>query len=285
MSIKIVTDSTSYLPLDQRKKLDIQVVSLSISFADASYLEDEIENSVFYDKMALAKAIPTSSQPSVQKFCEVFENILSQGHEVLGIFLSSDMSGTYSTALMAKNIMLEKYPNRKIEIVDSRSNCMQTGFLVLAAQEAIEKDLAINEVLHILEKVKNRTRFLFTPHTLEYLRKGGRIGGAEALLGTILQIRPILTVIDGKTSVFDKVRTKSRAIDRILEALVSDTGAKGLERVAVHHINNPREGNSIAQQITKQLQIDVPVYSIGPVIGLHVGPGTVGVVYQTKEEL
>ena len=285
MSIKIVTDSTTYIPMDLRKKFDIQVVSLSINFDTETFLEEEIDNATFYKKMDEAKNIPSSSQPSVQNFCNVFENLLEANHKVVAIFISSEMSGTYNTAMMAKNKVLERFPQGIIEIIDSRSNCMEAGFVVLAAAQAVEKGLDFAGVLNAAYRVLDRTRFLFSPHSLDYLKKGGRIGGAEALLGTILQIKPILTVVNGKTAVFDKVRTKSRAIERMLDVLSQDAQAKGLERVVVHHINNPAEGEALSQQIRERLNIEAPVYSIGPVIGVHVGPGTIGVVYQTKEPI
>ena len=285
MSIKIVTDSTTYIPMDLRKKFDIQVVSLSINFDTETFLEEEIDNATFYKKMDEAKNIPSSSQPSVQNFCNVFENLLEANHKVVAIFISSEMSGTYNTAMMAKNKVLERFPQGIIEIIDSRSNCMEAGFVALAAAQAAEEGLDLTGVLNAAYRVLDRTRFLFSPHSLDYLKKGGRIGGAEALLGTILQIKPILTVVNGKTAVFDKVRTKSRAIERMLDVLSQDAQAKGLERVVVHHINNPAEGEALSQQIRERLNIEAPVYSIGPVIGVHVGPGTIGVVYQTKEPI
>lgn len=285
MSIKIVTDSTTYLPMELREKFDIQVVSLSINFDTETFLEEEIDNITFYKKMDEAKNIPSSSQPSVQNFCEVFENLLVANHKIVGVFISSEMSGTYNTAIMAKNKVLEKFPQGTIKIIDSRSNCMEAGFVALAAAQAAEEGLDLTGVLNAAYRVLDRTRFLFTPHNLDYLKKGGRIGGAAALLGTILQIKPILTVVDGKTAVFDKVRTKSRAIERILDVLSQDAQTKGLEKVVVHHINNPAEGEALSQQIKKKLNIEAPVYPIGPVIGVHVGPGTIGVVYQTKEPI
>lgn len=285
MGIKIVTDSTSYIPVDLREKIGVQVVSLSINFTTETFLEEEIDNTTFYKKMNEAQNIPSSSQPSVQSFYEVFENFVQDNHKVVGVFLSSEMSGTYNTATMAKNQVLEKYPHGVIELIDSRSNCMEAGFLVLAAAKAIAEGLGLEEVLNAAYRVLERTRFLFTPHTLDYLKKGGRIGGAGALLGTILQIKPILTVENGKTTVFDKVRTKSRAIERILDVLSQDAQAKGLERVVVHHIDNQTEAEAVSEQLKELLNIEVPVYSIGPVIGVHVGPGTIGVVYQTKEPI
>ena len=147
MSIKIVTDSTTYIPMDLRKKFDIQVVSLSINFDTETFLEEEIDNITFYKKMDEAKNIPSSSQPSVQNFCEVFENLLVDNHKIVGVFISSEMSGTYNTAIMAKNKVLEKFPQGTIEIIDSRSNCMEAGFVAAAAQAA-EEGLDLTGVLN-----------------------------------------------------------------------------------------------------------------------------------------
>lgn len=282
MSIKIVTDSTSYIPLHLREEYDISVVSLSVNFEFESFLEEEIDNNTFYDKMSKSAKTPTSSQPAPQDFYEVFEKHIKANHRVVGVFISSDMSGTYSTAIIAKKMIAEKYPNAVIELVDSRSNCMQLGFAVLAAARAAHAGKSLEEVLSSTNKIINSSRFLFVPETLAYLKKGGRIGGASALLGSILQIRPILTVIDGKTALVGKVRSQGKAIQNILDIFYQDVEQKGLGEVAVHHINCESNGNNVAQMIQDRLGKPVPVYNIGPVIGLHVGPGTVGVVYYTK---
>ncbi|WP_031514800.1 DegV family protein [Desulfofalx alkaliphila] len=281
MAIKVVTDSTSYIPVKLREQFDISMVSLSVHFENESFLEDQIDNEVFYKKMAASANIPTSSQPSPQDLYDTFEKHILQKNAVVGVFLSSDMSGTYSTAQMAKKQLLEKYPEAEIELVDSRSNSMQLGFAALAAAKAAKKGLPMGQVLNSAKKVIENSRFLFVPETLTYLKKGGRIGGAAALLGSILQIRPILTVTDGKTALVDKVRTQSRAIQNILNIFYQDVKQKGLGEVVVHHINNEAEGNRIAREIEQHLGISVDVFSIGPVIGLHVGPGTVGIVYYT----
>lgn len=283
MAIKVVTDSTSYLPRHLRDELDISVVSLSVNFEHETYAEEQIDNDAFYRKMAQSPEIPTSSQPTPQDFYDVFERLVREGHAVVGVFISSDMSGTYSTALAAKDRILEMYPDARIEIVDSRSNCMELGFVVLAAARAAQAGEPMDEVLARARSVINKSRFLFVPDTLEYLKKGGRIGGAAALLGTILQIRPILTVIDGKTEVFGKVRTKARAVQKIISVFLEDIERRGLGEVVVHHINDEAKGRDLAALLQEKLKRAVPVYSIGPVIGLHVGPGSVGVAYYTKE--
>lgn len=282
MSTRIVTDSTSYLPHNLRRELDIEVVSLSVSFDDETYQEDDIDNIFFYEKMSRSKEIPTSSQPTTHDLYNTFKRLVAAGHAVVGVFLSSDMSGTCANATMAKNLVLKESPQARIEIIDSRSNCMQLGFVAVAAAKAAKAGRSFLEVLREAQDVIGKSRFLFVPDTLQYLKKGGRIGGAAALLGSILKIRPILTVIDGKTAVFNKVRTKGRAVRNILDIFFEDVARRGLVDVAVHHINNETEGMSIAQIIESRLGRRVPVCSIGPVIGLHVGPGAVGVVYYTE---
>lgn len=283
MSIKIVTDSTSYIPKPLREALDISVVSLSINFSSETFLEEEIDHTSFYHKMEASPTIPASSQPSIQDMYAMFEKHICQGHTVVGVFLSSEMSGTYATALTVKGMILEHYPQAVIEIIDSRSNSMQLGFAVLAAARSAQAGDALVQVLSSAYEVIKRSRFLFIPQTLDYLKKGGRIGGASHLLGTVLKIRPILTVINGKTALIDKIRTSERAIQEVLRIFYQDVQQKGLVEAVVHHINAEAGGKKIAQMIAEHLGKEIPVYPIGPVIGSHVGPGTLGIVYYTQE--
>lgn len=283
MVIKIVTDSTSYIPQNLREELDISVVSLGITFDSETLREDEIDNDTFYKRMARAQTIPRSSQPAPQNFYATFEKLISEGHVVVGIFLSSDMSGTFSTANMVKNMLTDKYPDAVMEILDSRSNCLELGFAVLAAARAAKTGKSLAEVLAQAHFVMDRSRFLFVPDTLTYLQKGGRIGGAAALFGSLLQIRPILTVVDGKTALLMKVRKKDRALKEIINIFLEDIQQKGLGEAAIHHINFETEAMQLAKQLQESLGITLPVYPIGPVIGLHEGPGTLGIVYYTAK--
>lgn len=282
MAIKIVTDSTSYIPQQLREELDISVVSLGITIDSESFREEDIDNYTFYNKMAKAQTIPTSSQPAPQEFYKVFERLILEDHVVVGIFLSSDMSGTFSTANMVKDMLIDKYPNAVIEILDARSNCLELGFPVLAAARAAKAGKSLEDVLKQARLVIDRSRFLFVPDTLTYLQKGGRIGGAAALLGSLLQIRPILTVVDGKTALLSKVRKKDRALKEIISIFLEDIRQRGLGEAAIHHINFETEAIKLAKQLEKNIGISLPVYPIGPVIGLHVGPGTLGIVYYTR---
>lgn len=282
MAIKIVTDSTSYIPEEFINKYDISVVSLNVIMNGESIREVDLDNETFYSKMEESTEIPSSSQPSPDEIYNTFENIIKEGNSIVGIFISSDMSGTVSSSNLIKNMLLEKYPTAHIEIVDSRSNCMQMGYVAIEAAKAAAAGKSMEEVIDVCTSVINNSRFLFTPDTLDYLKKGGRIGGASALLGTLFQIKPILTVCDGKTTVFTKVRTKKKAVDTLVTTLVNDLQGKELGGVIVHHINCQDEGLSLAAKIKKQLGVDVQIDTIGPIIGLHVGPGSIGVAYFTK---
>ena len=282
MAIKIVTDSTSYIPKEFINKYDISVVSLNVIMNGESIREVDLDNETFYSKMEESTEIPSSSQPSPDEIYNTFENIIKEGNSIVGIFISSDMSGTISSANLIKNMLLEKYPTAHIEIIDSRSNCMQMGYVAIEAAKAAAAGKSMEEVINVCTSVINNSRFLFTPDTLDYLKKGGRIGGASALLGTLFQIKPILTVCDGKTTVFTKVRTKKKALDTLVNTLVNDIQGKELGGVIVHHINCQDEGLSLAKKIKEQLGVDVKIDTIGPIIGLHVGPGSIGVAYFTK---
>lgn len=284
MSIKIITDSTSYIPKELIGKYDITVVSLGVVINNIANKEIEIENDKFYKTLEKLDSIPTSSQPSVDDLFNSFDQVIGEGHEALGVFISSEMSGTYATCnQLIKTMIMDKYPKARMEVIDSASNCMQMGYAVLEAAKLAQEGKSMEEVIAGVEAIKSKSRFLFVPDTLEYLKKGGRIGGAAALFGALLQIRPILTVEDGKTSVFDKVRTKQKAILKIIEKLQKDIKNRGLGQVIVHHINCEEEGRALANKIKEILGIDVDIQCIGPVIGCHVGPKTVGVVYYTEK--
>lgn len=283
MAVKIITDSTSYIPKELVKKLDITVVSLNVILNGESYKEVNLENKEFYEKMNLSGEIPTSSQPGMDELLKVFKEKIDNGDEVLAIFISAKMSGTYSSAHLVKNMVLEDYKDARIEIFDSSTNCMQMGFIAVEAAKAAINRKTMEEVIKVAQSVKENSRFLFVPDTLKYLQKGGRIGKASALLGGIFQIRPILTVENGETTVFEKVRTKKKAVDTILNKVVDECNNKGIGNVIVHHINCEDEGMELAKKLEEKLKIHVDIQSIGPVIGVHVGPGAIGVAYFTKQ--
>lgn len=282
MAIKIVTDSTSYIADEYIKKYDIKLVSLNVIINGVSSREVDIENEVFYEEIKNSKEIPKSSQPIPNEMLNTFKEIVKDGDSIVGIFLSSKMSGTYSNANMIKDMILEDYPDAEIHILDSKTNCMQMGFAVIEAARTASEGKSINEVINAANHVINNSRFLFTPETLEYLKKGGRIGGAAALFGNVLQIKPILTVVNGETSVFKKVRTRKKAIEEIVKTVLEEIESKGFGDIVVHHINCQEDGLKLAKALENKLGKKVEIQSIGPVIGVHVGPGSIGIAYYTK---
>ena len=282
MTVKIITDSTSYIPQSIREQLDITVISLNVIINHDSKREVEIDLADFYQQLPTLPSIPTSSQPSPEEMLSAFETLADQGNEVLGIFLSSKMSGTYSSAHLIKNLILEQNKQAVIELFDSQTNCMQMGLMVIEAAKAAQQGASLKEVVATIKNIQENSRFLFTPETLEYLKKGGRIGKASALVGNLLQIKPILTVENGETTVFTKVRTKKKAIIKLVEKLKEDLNGRELGGLFVHHINCEAEGEKLAKQIEAELNTTVLIQSIGPVIGCHVGPGSIGIAYFVK---
>ena len=285
MAIKVVVDSTSYIPREIREDYDITILPLSVVFEDGPIKETEITNEDFYSKLSKQDTIPKSSQPIIEEVYNIFEDIVRKGDEILGVFISSEMSGTYSTAHLVKDMIITNYPEAKIELIDSRSNCMQLGYAAIVGAKAAKEEKSLQDaVIKVKENIK-RSKFIFTPDTLEYLKKGGRIGSAQALLGSLLQLKPILTVKDGKTDVITKVRTKKKSIEKMVEIFTEDIEKFGLGEVIVHHINNEEEAQKIADELNKLIGKPIDTCPIGPVIGVHVGPGSLGIAYYTKEEL
>lgn len=282
LAVKIVADSTAYLPHQELEKWDITVVSLAVNFPEATYREVDISNEEFFRLMAESPQVPTSSQPPLLEMQQAFLKHCQAGHQVLGIFLSGELSGTYQTALAAKNLALEEMPEAKIEIIDSQAVCMKYGFAVLGAARAAAQGLSLDQVIERTNDILAKSRLIFVPDTLEYLRKGGRIGGAAALLGTLLQVKPILTLIDGKVTVWAKVRTREKAIHTIFKEFEKDRATKGIEEAIIHHINCEDQARELAQNLAERIGQPVDIAPIGPVIGLHAGPGTLGIAYYTK---
>ncbi|WP_027634149.1 DegV family protein [Clostridium hydrogeniformans] len=284
MAVKILTDSTSYIPKDILEELDINIVSLKVNFSDESFSEVDINNEEFYEKMK-EKGIPKSSQPSIDDLYSSMEKIIKEGNDILCLFLSSKMSGTYSSAHLVKNMMLEDYKDANIEILDSKSNSMELGFISIVAARAAKDGDSLYNVKEKAEDVIRRSRFLFIPENLEYLKKGGRIGTASALVGSLLKIIPILTVEEGVTTVLTKIRTKKKAIEEMIKKVLDDNINFNVEEIAIHHINAVDEAKKLSLKIKEIFNIEARICDIGPVIGLHVGPGAIGIAYYTKKDM
>lgn len=284
MPVTIVTDSVASIPADLLTAHGIGVVSLFINDGESNHAELDMDVEAFYRRLEDMRTLPTSSQPSVESMLEAFSSGLRHGNDVLGIFISEKMSGTCQTARIAANMVAADFPEHRVEVLDSRSNSMEEGYGVLAAAQAAEAGASIGECRAAADATLRRTRYLFTPHTLEYLRRGGRIGGASALIGGLLQVKPILTVEAGETQTFARVRTQGRALAEMTRKFVEDTAAFGLTDACVHYISDAETAGAYArEQIEPVVGRAVRVIPVSPVIGLHVGPA-VGLVYTTERD-
>jgi DegV family protein with EDD domain len=284
MTVKVLTDSTSYLSEALRAEFDIRRASLQLAFADMSMREVDIDNERFYPLME-AKGIPTSSLPAIGEMYHEMVKVIEAGEDLCCVFISSQMSGTLESAKSVREMVLEKHPRARIALVDSRANSMQLGYAALAAARAAKAGGTLEQVVQAAEDNICRSRFLFIPKTLEHLQKGGRIGRASALLGNLLQIIPVLTIENGVVAVMMKVRTRRNAIAAMVERLAKDIELFGLGEVVIHHINCLPDAHELAAMVMAKLKATIEIVDIGPVVGMHVGPGAIGVVYYTQKAM
>jgi len=288
MATCIISDTTSYIDLELQRELEIKLVPLSVHFPDESFQEDQVDYDYFYEKINKGGKIPTSSQPSAWEFLTIFREIVDAGDDIVAIFISSEMSGTYINAVSAKMELLEEFPDAKIEIIDSRTNCMALGAIVLEAARAAKDNATFDEVVASALRARNSVNFYFTPKVLDFLIKGGRIGTASALIGKILDINPVLTVDmnKGMTHLYTKARGFAKALTKIYEAIDKDYKQYGLKSICIHHISAKEEAEKTKSVIAgKYPDVSIHMCSIGPVIGTHVGPGTIGIVYCTDKPM
>jgi len=277
--IIVVTDSTAYIPAKALDGLDIPVIPLWLIWGDERFRDGvDIDPQTFYRRLQGSKIFPTTSQPSAGEFADFFRQASDGADGVVGIFISSKLSGTVPNAQAA----LAQLPDLNIRVVDSFSTSMDLGFCVLTAARAAAAGKSLDEVVAVAEDMRDRAHVFFTVDTLEYLHRGGRIGGARRLLGTALNIKPLLQIEDGLVEPLAQVRTKRKAVARMLEIAGEQLGGKKMAEAAILDVNAPEEGDSIARQTKEQFGLS-KVYrtQVSPVIGAHVGPGTVGIAFYT----
>ena len=235
--IKIITDSTAFLDKEVLEKYDIEVVTLYVNFADETIVDGTIDSATFFHKLRNSSEIPSTSQPSPGDFVQVFERLIKEGKEIISILISSGISGTVESAKTAAKMV---DPSR-ISVVDSLSTSGCLAFLVSAAAQAAQEGKNREEIVALLEDLKSRQQILFVPESLQYLKKGGRIGGAQALLGTLLQIKPVLFFSEGKIEVYDKVRTMKKALERLVNELPTTIAGLQLALLTAEAEENTRK--------------------------------------------
>ncbi len=280
--VAIVTDSSAYLPEILTGDLAIHVIPLVILVGDKNYKDGvDIQPDAFYTLMKSSTAVPTTSQPAPLDFINLYKPLLEKGFEILSIHISSKLSGTVDSAIQAKNTLVTD----KIEVFDSCTTSMALGFQVLAAAKIASKGGSLQECLKTVQEARDKTGVYFIVANLEYLRRGGRIGGAAALLGTVLDLKPILELREGKIEASEKVRTMSKAIDRMLDMFEKKIQEKGTPiRISALYSDNPEPARILldrAKQRFGKLEIkDAVMTPVSPAIGCHVGPGVLGLCFE-----
>jgi DegV family protein with EDD domain len=277
--VAIVTDSSAYIPKDLVKNLNIKVVPLVVIWGNET-LEDDVDitPAQFYNRLKSAKEMPTTSQVSVPNMQKAFSGLVEQGFDVLGIFISSKLSGTMQSAFQGRDEL--SAGKDKITLVDSLSIAMALGFQVMAAANAAAQGASVTDCQKIAEDAQKTSGVYFVVDTLEFLHRGGRIGGARRFLGSALNIKPILTVSEGKVEAAGSVRTKAKAINHLIELVHEQCKGKNNVHLATLHANAEAEANEILKTAGQGLNVVESVLSeVSPAIGTHTGPGTVGLAY------
>lgn len=279
--VMVVTDSTANISPELLSGNPIRVLPLQLIW-DHKILRDGIDISPveFYTKLVKAEVMPTTSQTTPEEFKLAYAELIDKGYDILSIHISSKLSGTLDSATQAKH----DFPKAHIELVDSLSTSMAMGFQVMAAARAAANGSSLKECVAIAEKAKAQTGVFFAVNTLEYLKRGGRIGGAAAFLGTALKLKPILELRDGQIEAVERVRTLSKTLDRLLDLVELKLGSEpGPVRLCAVHGNSPVEAEQLLEKAVKRfsstLVSEAVIADISPVIGTHAGPGALGLAW------
>jgi len=280
--VAVVTDSTANFPLGSVNGKSIHSLPLQVIWDDQIYLDGvDIQPEAFYNRLNNSKTMPSTSQVTPHAFKEIYTQLLDEGYEIISIHISSKLSGTLASAIQAKN----DFPGAKIELFDSESTSMGLGFQVFSVAKAAQEGASLMECVSKAEFARKNTGALFVVNTLEFLHRGGRIGGAAAFLGNAFNLKPILGLQEGKIEALDKVRTKSKAVHKLIDLLEKQVEGCSTLRVCSLHANASTEADILLEQLEKRFGKDFIIESlkteVSPVIGTHTGPGTVGVAFAT----
>jgi DegV family protein with EDD domain len=277
--VAIVTDSTAYLPEECLKQYNISVTPLSVIWGEQVYLDGvDIRPAEFYERLPKSKIMPTTSQVTPAVMHHTFQSLVEQGYDVLGVFLSSKISGTVQSAFQAREMIAGA--ENKITIVDSHLTTMAMGWPVLTAARAALAGESLANCAQVAQHACNNSGVFFVVETLEFLRRGGRLSGTQAMAGTILKIKPILEMRDGKIESVEKIRTKQKAIQRMIELTAERIHGQTPIRIAVTHANSEADAASLLESACKQFDpVETLISSLSPVIGTHAGPGTVALAF------
>ena len=277
MGVAVVTDSTHYLPADLVARLGLHEVSLYVRLGDSLRREREMTDlPAFWDRVRSGADLPTTSQPSIGDFIDCYEPLLQAGDDIVSIHISAGISGTYGSALQARDELAARGYDGRVAVLDSRTVCGGLGLLLMAAAARARAGAGLQEVAEHVRAARERLRIWFALDTLEYLRRGGRIGGAQAWLGGALKIKPILS-LESQIEPVERVRTAGRAFERMVE-FMRTLHADGADAWCVQHIQAPADAQRLVERGVDVFGCEPRfVGEVGPVIGAHAGPGMIGV--------
>ncbi len=275
--VAIVTDSTATIPQEYLERYPIQVAPQVLIWGEETLHDGvDIQPREFYQRLATASVMPTTSQVSPATLKEIFSQLAGQGYDILAILISAKLSGTISSAEQAKEML----PDVRIEIVDSNSAAMAMGFQVLQVAKIAVEGASIEECKALAERARDLTGVVPAVDTLEFLHRGGRIGGASRLLGTALNIKPILELQNGRIEPLERVRTRRKSLQRLVELVAERTGGRRPLRIATLHADAYDEAKKLLADASERLKADESIFSeVSPVVGAHVGPGTIGIAF------
>ena len=277
--IAFVTDSTAYIPTDLCKRHNITVVPQILIWDDKTYQDGvDIQPDEYYARLKTSKTMPSTSQASMITMQNTFKSLVDQGHEVVGIFVSARLSGTLQSAMLGREALGKEA--EKVTLIDSFSTAMAMGFQVLIAARAAQAGASLKECVALAEKAREHTGVYFVVDTLEFLHRGGRIGGAQRFIGTALNMKPVLAILDGRVEAVERIRTKGKALGRIIELVSEQVKGRSNVRIATLHANAEAEAKPLLERATQQTgAIESILTEVSPVVGTQAGPGTVGLAY------
>jgi DegV family protein with EDD domain len=277
--IAIITDTDSNLPHDLAGKYDIVQVPILVQFGNDSFRDTyDIDNKSLFTRIDKEGKLPTTAAPSPGQFGEAFKAAFTAGAEaILCMNISSEMSATYASARQAS----EMFPGKRIEVLDTRSLAMGQGFMVMTAAEAAAKGATIEEAIRLAIDVRDRTYLFGALATLKYIAMSGRVGSLAAGIANILDIKPILSLQNGKLELLEKIRTQGKSWSRAVELSKEKAGGKGIERMAIMNVNCPEEATRFEKLLRASLECPAEIVhaNLNPGLSTHTGAGMVAVVY------
>jgi DegV family protein with EDD domain len=274
--VAVVTDGACSLTPAQGNELGVHIAPVYLTFGDNTYRAGvDLSSQKFYELLSASKKLPTTAQPTAGDFVKIFEKLADDVDEIVTVVISHHMSATIQSVETAK----QEFDKVPVYVIDSESVSLGLGMMAIAAARAANQGQDGQSIFELVNSIKQKMNVIFTVRTLEYLHKGGRIGGATAFLGSALDIKPILYITNGRIEPLEKQRTRKRSVRRLVELMSEKVGDNPVH-VAILHGNIPEEAGQLERIVRDQFNIvDMITSDMGPVIGVHAGPGTLGLVF------